>query len=141
MDSPPSIEESLPKAPRWLQVCFGILLVPLSLLCMAGSVAMLASPAPKAPLLAAGIGVIFIPICVWFLPLAIRLIANRPNRGGLLGPFALRASAVLFPMIPLVGLFTGYYRQHGLIAVGRAAIYVFVALALWSLAKRRAVAA
>ena len=141
MDDSPNIEDRLPKAPRWLQVYAGLLLAPFALLGLLGSVVMVISPPPKAPILAAVLGVIFILVCVWVLVLAFQLIFNRPSGGGLMGPWALRASSTLFLFLPLAGVFTGYYREHGAIAFGQAAIYVFVAITLWSLAKHRSRAA
>ena len=101
---------------------------------------MLIAPAPKAPYLSATLGAVFVVVCGWILSLAVRLIRGHP-RGGLLTPFALRVSAVAFALLPVAGLFTGYYQDHGMVAVGQALAYLVVSVTLWSLARRRACAA
>ena len=130
--------ESLPMAPRWLEMGVGLALIPFTLLCLAGSVMMVAWPPEKAPILSTALGLIFVLICMWGLAVGVRLALNRPRHGTLLGPLALRASAMLFFSLPIGGLFTGHYRTFGFVAVGQAACHVMVAAALWSLAGLRA---
>lgn len=125
-------------APRWLEICVGLALMPFTLMCLAGSVMMIAWPAKKAPNLSIALGLVFVLVCLWILAVSVRLVLNRPRQGGLLGPFALRASAVLFFALPIGGLFTGHYRAFGLVAIGQAICYLLVAGKLWSLAGQRA---
>lgn len=127
----------LPMAPRWLEIGVGLALMPFTLLCLVGSVMMVAWPPEKAPILSTALGLIFVLTCMWVLAVSVRLVFNRPRHGGLLGPSALRASAMLFLALPIGGVFTGHYRAFGLVAVGQAICYVVVALTLWSLAGRR----
>jgi hypothetical protein len=119
-----------------VQIITGILLLPLALLCLAGSVVLVFAPPDKAPLLAMSLGVVFILICIWVFWLAVRLLANH-HGGGLLGPFSLKASTILFFALPIGGIFTGYWREKPIIAAIQTFCYLAVATALWWLAKAR----
>jgi hypothetical protein len=136
MTSIPAPDSEPPKLPRWAQIIAGLFLLPIALLCLAGSVVLVLAPPGKAPLLAMSLGVVFVLICLWVLWLAVRLLANRPGHG-LLGPFALRASALLFFALPIGGVFTGYWREKPLIAAIQTLCYLAVATTLWRLAKGR----
>ena len=136
MTSIPAPDGEPPKLPRWAQIIAGLFLLPIALLCLAGSVVLVLAPSDKAPLLAISLGVVFVLICLWVLWLAVRLLANRPGHG-LLGSFALKASALLFFALPIGGIFTGYWREKPLIAAIQTLCYLVVATALWRLANRR----
>lgn len=125
-----------PKFPRWAQILSGLILLPVSLLCLAGSSVLFLAPTNKAPLLSMSLGVAFVLICLWVLWIAVRLLANRPGRG-LLGPAALKASALLFLALPIGGIFTGYWLEKPLIAAIQALCYLAAANALWQLARSR----
>ena len=136
MTSIPAPDSEPPKLPRWAQIIAGLFLLPIALLCLAGSVVLMLAPPDKAPLLATSLGVVFVSISLWVLWLAVRLLANRPGHG-LLGPFALKASALLFFALPIGGIFTGYWRENPLIAAIQTLCYLAVATTLLRLAKGR----
>jgi hypothetical protein len=66
-----------------------------------------------------------------------RLVTGRKKRGGLLSPAALRVVAFSLLIIPVAGLFTGYYREIGPIAIFQAVMYVFGFFGLRALARKR----
>lgn len=124
------------KLPRWAQIIAGLLLFPIALLCLAGSVAVVLAPPDKAPRLAMSVGVVLALICLWVLWLAVRLLANRPSHG-LLGPYALKAAALLLFALPIGGVFSGYWQERPLIAAVQTLCYLMVVNTLWRLSNRR----
>jgi hypothetical protein len=66
-----------------------------------------------------------------------RLITGRKTRGGLLSPRALRVVSVCLLVLPVVGLFTGYYREMGALAIYQAVMYFVGFLGLRALARKR----
>lgn len=77
-------------------------------------------------------------ICSWF---AYRLLLNHPRRdGGLMGPLALRATALFFIGLPILSLGTGAWKNNHipfLVVLAQAALYVSWGAALWKLASVR----
>lgn len=132
----PVPDEEPPKLSRLVQILAGLLLLPISLVCLAGSAVLVMAPPDKAPLLAMSLGIIFVLLCLWVLWLAVRLLVNRPGRG-LLGATALKASAFLFFALPIGGIFTGYWREKPLIAAIQTLCYLVFAIRLWRLANNR----
>jgi hypothetical protein len=113
---------------RAFQIFGGLVIAAFALLCALGSATLIFDPPPRAPILAAAaLGTLFVMLSVWILSIGIRLIANRPNHGGLLSPLALRLSGVLFLLLPVGGLFTGYYQARGGVALAQGAVYLLAA--------------
>lgn len=83
----------------------------ITLLCGFASVYLLFVPNKKAPVLAFVVGFILLLGCLWVLAKCLRLITGRKTRGGLLSPRALRVVSFFLLILPVVGLFTGYYRE------------------------------
>lgn len=75
--------------------------------------------------------------CFWILEKCFRLVTGRKNKGGLLSPRALRLVGWFFLLLPITGLFTGYFRTHTVIAVVQAAAYLSVFFGLRKLAAYR----
>ena len=123
--------------PRWVQVPVGLLLGGFTLLCLAGSALMIFGPNEKAPILAPVLGVIWVIGCFWALEKCARLILNIKNRGGLMSPRSLRAMGWLFLVLPVGGIFTGYFKSHTLIAVVQTAAYISFFFGVRSLAAHR----
>jgi len=65
------------------------------------------------------------------------LLTGRKNRGGLMTPGTLRVVSFFFLIFPVAGLFTGYYRKMGLVAIFQAVMYFFAFLGLRALARKR----
>lgn len=142
MDKPDESKQLLrqsdqPKLPRWVQVPAGLLLGAVVLLCLAGALAMVFQPNEKAPLTAPAVGVVLSLVCFWCLSVCVRLVAGRRLHDGLFGPRALRALAWFFLLMPIGGLFTGYFWTHGGRALAQTAAYVGIFFGLRALAARR----
>jgi len=124
--------------PRWVQIPIGLALGLLTLaLGFAATVGLLFAPNQKAPILAIVVGLVLLLVCLWVLEKCFRLVTGRKNRGGLMSPAALRVISVFFLVFPAAGLFTGYYRQMGALAVFQAVMYFFAFLGLRKLAWKR----
>jgi len=124
--------------PRWAQVPIGLVLGVLTLaLGFASAVGLLFSRNEKAPILVKVVGFVFLLICFWVLEKCFRLVTGHKNRGGLMSPTALRVVSVFFLLLPVAGLFTGYYRKMGPVAIFQAVMYFFAFVGLRSLARRR----
>ena len=134
---PPSAETEDTPLPRWVQVPVGILLGLFTLLCLAGSATLIFSPSDKAPILAPVLGVVWVVACGWVLEKCFRLITGRRNRGGRMSPRTLRAVGRFFLLLPIGGVFTGYFRTHTLFAVVQTAACVSVFFGLRRLAAIR----
>jgi hypothetical protein len=124
--------------PRWVQIPVGIALGGIVLLCLAGSLMMVFLPNEKAPVLAPAFGVFMSLVSLWALAKCVRLLSGKKVQGGgLLGPRALRALAWLFLLLPVGGLFSGYFVTHTAQAVLQTCAYVSIFFGLRSLAARR----
>lgn len=125
------------EVPRWLQVLAGLVLALLTLLCGFASVTMLIVPNEKSPILTFVVGLILLLGCLWVFEKCFRLLTGRKNQGGLMAPNTLRVVSFFFLALPVAGIFTGYDRRVGLIAIFQAAMYLFSFLWLRALARRR----
>ena len=123
--------------PRWVQVPIAIFFGLFTLLCLVGSATLVFIPNQKAPFLAPVIGIVCIAACFWALEKWARLIVGKKKRGGLLPPATLRVIAWFFLLLPVGGLFTGYFRTHTLAALVQTAAYVSLFFGLRSLAAYR----
>ena len=123
--------------PRWIQVPIGIALSLFTLLCGFASAYLLFGPNKQAPILAFVVGFILLLGCFWVLAKCFRLITGRKTRGGLMSPRALRIVSVFLLVLPVVGLFTGYYREMGAVAIYQAIMYLLGFVGLRRLARKR----
>jgi hypothetical protein len=126
--------------PRWIQVPAGILLGLFALFCAFAAIDMVLLAGIKSspsPILAIAVVLILLLVCLWVLEKCFRLVTGRKKRGGLLSPTVLRVVAVFLLIIPVAGLFTGYYREMGPIAIFQAVMYVFGFFGLRALAGKR----
>jgi len=137
MDELPIPETPEKESPRWLQVLLGVVLALLTLLCGFASVMPLVFPNEKSSILSMVIGLILLLGCLWTFEKYFRLITGRKNQGGLMTPNTLRVVSFFFLALPVAGLFTGYYRKMGLVAVFQAAMYFLGFLGLHALARKR----
>ena len=125
--------------PRWVLVPVGIALGLITLFCGFALLSLLLmryrySPAP---LLLLAVALFLLLACGWILTKCLRLITGRKKRGGLLSPNTLRAVAWLMLILPIVALFTGYYREMGALAIFQAVAYFLGFLGLRALARKR----
>ena len=133
----PSLESQEKELPRWVRVPAGLVLGLFTLLCGFASLSLLLVPNKQAPVLAAIVGLVLSIGCLWMLEKCFRLITGRKNRGGLMSPDTLRVASFFFLILPIVGLFTSYYRTMGAIAIFQAVMYFFGFLGLRALAQKR----
>ena len=126
--------------PRWIQIPVGIVLGLFTLFCAFATVDMLLLPGKQSspsPILAVAVVLILLLVCLWVLGKCMRLVTGRNKHRGLLSPIVLRVVAVFLLIIPVAGLFTGYYREMGPIAILQAVMYVFGFFGLRALARKR----
>jgi hypothetical protein len=98
---------------------------------------MLVVPNEKSPIFTVVVGFVLSLGCLWVLEKCVRLLTGRKNRGDLMTPCALRTVSLFFLVFPVVGLFTGYYRKMGPIAIFEAVMYFSSFLGLRAFARRR----
>jgi len=134
---PAPIEAEDTPLPRWVQVPVGVVLGLFTVLCLAGSATLIFSTSEKAPILAPVLAVVWVVACGWVFEKCFRLITGRKNRGGLMSPSTLRAVGWFFLLLPIGGVFTGYFRTHTFIAVVQTAAYISVFFGLRRLATSR----
>jgi len=132
-----SLEPQEKELPRWIRLPAGLVLGLFTLLCGFASLSLLLVPNKQAPVLAVIVGLVLILGCLWILEKCFRLITGRKNRGGLMSPNTLRVLSFFMLILPILGLFTGYYREMGAIAIFQALMYFFGFLALRALARKR----
>jgi len=137
MDELPIPETPEKEVPRWVQVPAGLVLALLTMLCGFASVTMLVVPNEKSPILAIVVGLVLLLSCLWVFEKCFRLLTGRKNRGGLMAPNTLRVVSFFFLALPVAGLFTGYYRKMGVVAIFQAVMYFFGFLGLRGLARKR----
>jgi hypothetical protein len=139
-DNKPVLAIGEAKLPRWIQVPVGILLALFTLFCAFAAIDMVVLAGIKSspsPILAVAVVLILLFACYWVLVKCFRLVTGRKTRGGLLSPTVLRIVAVFLLIIPVAGLFTGYYREMGPLAIFQAVMYVFGFFGLRALARKR----
>ena len=137
MDELPIPEIPEKDVPRWVQILLGLVLALLTMLCVFASVTMLVVPNEKSPVLAVVVGLVLLLGCLWVFEKCLRLVTGRKNRGGLMAPNTLRVVSLFFLALPVAGLFTGYYRKIGLVAIYQAVMYFLGFLGLLALARKR----
>ncbi len=130
-------ESRLAGVARWIEIPIGIVLGLIAMVCAAGGMSMLLKPYYKSPAASFIVGVLILVFSGWCFIKTVRLVTGRPTHGGLMSPLALRILSVFFLMLPVVGIFTNYYRKNGVIAYLQAATYVVIFLALLRLARAR----
>ncbi len=139
-DKPLLVRIGEAELPRWIQILLGTFLAFLALFCASAAIDMVLLAGIKSspsPIFAVAVVLILLAACFGVLVKCFRLVTGRKKRGGLLGPTALRVVAVFLLIIPVAGLFTGYYREIGGLAILQAVMYVFGFLGLWELARKR----
>ena len=132
----PSVEPK--RSLHWsLRLVFGSLFAFFALACLFGSCILIFDPQSHNPLVAQIGGIVMALLSVWVLSVAIRLLFNRPNRGGLLSPLTLRLVAVYMAAMPTFLLITGRSNSWTLLQYLQAGIFIFGAFGIWRLAAWR----
>lgn len=123
--------------PRWLQVIFGALLLPLTLLCVGGSLTIFTIPKVQKDPFAQLFAAVICLLCAWGVIIAVRLLFGLRGKHGLLGPLALRLIALAAIGLVAGAFFTGAYLEYPLRTAALGVFYVAVAIRFWKLAARR----
>jgi hypothetical protein len=137
MDDLTPLEPQERELPRWVQVPVGLILGSFTLLCGFASLSLLLVPNKQSPVLAVVAGLVLMLGCLWVLEKCFRLLTGRKHKGGLMTPNTLRVVSFFMLVLPIAGLFTGYYREMGPVAVFQAVMYFFGFLGLRALARKR----
>ena len=74
---------------------------------------------------------------IWVFSVALRLLFNRPDHGGLLPPWFLRLFAVYLVALPIFIALTGRDSSWSLLQYGQAVLSVFAGVGYWGLAAWR----
>lgn len=122
--------------PQWLQVIAGILLLPLTLLCVGGALTIFTIPKVQADPLLQLLAAVISLLSVWGVTIAVRLILGLKGKG-LLGPLALRVMSAAAIGLVVGSFFTDIYVEHPVRAIAFAVMYVVAAIGFWRLAARR----
>jgi hypothetical protein len=121
---------------RLLQVLGGIVLAYAAFFCMAPGF-MLIGSYDKYPLSGPLAGSVILLLALIPFMAGVRLVFNRPSHGGLISPLLLKIGSFIFLLMPVAGLFTGYYRQHPLLGPVHALGFVITFFGLQRLAQQR----
>jgi hypothetical protein len=133
----PSLEPQQKELPRCVQVPAGLVLGLFTLLCGFASLSLLLAPSKQSAFLGVAVGIVLLLGCLWVLEKCLRLLTGRKHKGGLLAPRTLRIVSFFFLVMPVAGLFTGYYRTMGLLAIFQALSYFLAFFGLRALAQNR----
>jgi hypothetical protein len=126
-----------PPLPRWVQIVAGLILLPFTLLCVAGAVSIFGIPKVQGDPLLQLLTALICLLCLWAVALAFRLLFGIRGRHGLMGPVALRVIAVAAIGLVLGGFFTGVWFEHPLRSVLLSVSYILVSIRLWQVAAHR----
>ncbi|MGB9072368.1 MAG: hypothetical protein WCC22_06825 [Terriglobales bacterium] len=131
------LEPQEKEIPRWVQVPAGLVLGLFTLLCAFASLSLLLAPHKQSPILSIVVGLVLLLACLWVLEKCLRLLTGRKHKGGLMAPRTLRMVSFFLLVIPVAGLFTGYYRTMGPLAIFQALSYFLAFFGLRALARNR----
>ena len=124
--------------PRWVRIPAGLVVGMVAVLCAGASLSFLPL-ALHGPIPILGVAVVLVLVlgCLWVLAKCFRLLTGRKYKGGLMSPRALRVVSYCVLVLPILGLFTGYYREMRALAIFQAVMYFFGFLGLRAMARRR----
>ena len=133
-------EEIEPKPlPRWITILLGMVLTPLTLLCVIGSSILLLAPNVPSTFLTISIGSLFLAGSLWVFYLSLRLLFVSPkSKGSFIAPIGLRVIAMVFAVIPIVSIIIGTFWEKPVIHSIMTVAYIGVVIRLWGIAKYRA---
>jgi hypothetical protein len=133
----PHADDEATGLPRWMQVIAGVLLLPMTLLCVGGSLTMFSGPRIQTDPLVQFMTVVISALSVWGLMIAVRLIFGLKGKYGLLGPFALRVMSAVAMGAVVGSFFTRIYVEHPIRAAAFAILYVVASIRFWRSADRK----
>jgi len=126
------------KPMHWLlRVVSGLLVAFCSLICIIVSFILILEPQSPNPLVAQTAGVVMALLCIWLLSIGVRLLFNKPNRGGLFSPLVLRLVAIYMVAMPIFIIVTGNANTWNVIQRFQGIFSIVCAPAVWRLASLR----
>lgn len=124
--------------PRWVTIPLGIFLVPITLICVIGSLSLLLAPNVPPTALTVAISSLFLAGSLWVFFLSFRLIFVDPkSKSKLISPNGLRAIALVFAVIPIVSLVLGTFWEKPVVHSIMTITYIGIVLRLWGMASDR----
>ena len=124
--------------PRWVSIILGILLTPITLVCVIGCLALLTTPNVPPTFLTISLSSVFLAGSLWMLSLSLRLIFISPKKAkGLMSPLGLKVVALIFALIPIISLITGTFWEKPLLYSVMSVLYFGIVVRLWGLANSR----
>lgn len=133
-----STESEGGQVPPWITAPVGLLLIPIVLLCVVGSIMVIFIPNPPNPTFNLVGGSVMTVLSVWGLGQVTRLAFNKRRRtGGLFSPVALRVMSVGAILIPVTALILGTFWERPVMHTLMAISYMLAASNLWQMASRR----
>jgi hypothetical protein len=124
--------EKPPRPLHWtIRLVLGLFFAFCALFCFAVSWIPILDPQSDSPSVNRLIGVVMAFLSLWVFSLAMRLLLNRPNLGGLLSPFVLRLISVYLVAMPIFLLVTGRTSSWAWWQYLQAVLFVFSGLGLW----------
>jgi ABC-type microcin C transport system permease subunit YejB len=132
-------EEIEPKPlSRWVTIPLGIVLTPVTLLCVIGSAIILVAPNVPSSLLTISMGSLFLAGSIWVFYLTIRLIFLNPKGNSkFMPPLGLKVIALVFAAIPIISVVLGTFWEKPIIHSIMTIAYIGIVLRLWSVANHR----
>ncbi|MGO4551876.1 hypothetical protein AB4059_12320 [Lysobacter sp. 2RAF19] len=133
-------EEYLPPRPwPWpIRVLAGLFVAFVALCCLVvSSIPLYLDPQPDGAGLGRFGGTVLALVSLWVLSLALRLIFNRPDHGGLLPPWFFRLFAVYLVAFPIFIVLTGRDAGWSIGQYVQAGCAVFTGVGYWGLAAWR----
>jgi hypothetical protein len=113
-------------------------MVPILIISIVGSASLLYDNPAGYEVIRPIAGTIMLLICGLLATISFRLITGKKGRyGGLFGPVALRVFAGMFFLLPIGGLFSGWYVDHPIAGPMQALAYYVISFSLWRLAAYR----
>jgi hypothetical protein len=137
MDDLEPLEDRQKELSRWVEILAGLILGLLALLCALCSITALLEPAKQRLDLVLAVEVVALLGSLWTLDKSIRLLTGRRCKRGLMSPTALRVFSFCMLAFPIAGIFTGYYQEKPVLAIGQAVAYFFAFKGLQALARKR----
>jgi peptidoglycan/LPS O-acetylase OafA/YrhL len=123
--------------PAWVRVPAGLVLTGAILLCMAGSITLFVDSPKGNQILGITLGSVFVLLSLWGLDKSLRMVFGWRRRGGLISSTTLKVISLIFLLLPIGGLFTGYYSEKGIVGVLQAFWNVGIFFGIRAFAKSR----
>lgn len=124
--------------PVWITVPIGLLLLPICLISIIGSIYIIFIPDAINPIFNLIGGTLFAALSIWVTAQAVRLAFNLKRKGpGLFSPITLKLIAICVVLIPIISLVVGSFWEKPIIYSAMAIAYFLAAIGLFKLSAAR----